>query len=1193
MLPVAILAAFAVVGAYVRLLNGPISLHVLASPISKSIAAELPGINVAIEDALVRLTDAGGIEFRLRNVRFTDADAAPIALAPLAAVSLNVSALWSGRLAPGKVVLIEPRLLLVYGDGGLSVSFAKPTAQAEGQLPAAGGTATPTPAAGPHLPEPDDALAALRGVDLAGLIAGASQRARKGNSSSSFLRQIGVRNATVVLDRGGRQSLWTVIEGDVDLDHKKWRSTVSGAMTIASVAGPWGLTFRIEEHEKAKTVSLEATVKDLIPKGLASTVPELALLAAIDAPLSGDATLQLASNGDLLAAALRLEMGSGTVAPPSMEELPLTVDGGLLKLTYNPQTRRFDIAPSTLQWAEGHATITGSVAGQSEPNGKSMWAFDLRTIDGQLSGQEFRVPSVAIEDFIVRGTYQPDIGLIALSEARLRAGGAQVDASGEISTRFERQSLRLEGRLSPMPLAAVKAIWPRMLAPGARRWVGRQVTRGQITGGAFRVALKGGGEAVGAIDADARRISLTLEAADIAFIPGKALAAVEAPRALLRLEGDSLELSMPEAGTEVRQGRRLALRAGKMLAADVYGERTQGEISFRVQGAVAAAIDVLEQEGMGLGTIAAGLGGEAIDGKVEGSFKIGLPLVRGVDVSDLKIEGKARIFDARAKQVLGSYDMQGATINIDVGDKAVDASGQMLIGGVGAKIFWQRIFGAPDDKQPPLRITANLDASDRAQLGLDLNHFVSGDVPVELTMTKSGRGENQVKVRADLSGPGLSIETLHWRKAPGRQAFLQFDVARGTKHKTELQNFKLVGDDIAVDGWLALDAKSRLVEFHLPEFSINVVSRVEIQGALRPDNVWDVKLKGATWDGREFFKSLFSVGASNDKQAARRDQTGMDLKGELDTVIGHSDISLRGLRLQMSRRAGKLVSMIARGTIDGGKPIEVGLQTATNEPRKLVVLTDDAGQAFRLVDFYPNMQGGELRLEVNLDGRGPAEKTGVLSVKKFSVLGDPIISEILQSPDEQRSAAESGRRPKRTIERQTLSFNYMQAPFSVGFGQFVLEDAELRGPLFGALLKGKADFKTRSIDVGGTYVPLQGVNSALGGIPVFGQLLSGIKGEGVIGITFRVVGPMTQPRVDLNFLSMLAPGLTRGMFEMTTPNPRVIPRDEKPPVVQKPRVQSAPKGGDAVRAPGGAVAPRAQPELSGGWTSDISSPAKK
>ena len=106
LLPVVILSALAAAILYVRLANGPISLAFLAGPISRSIAAELPGVAVLIEDTQVHLTTAGALEFRMRNVRFNDADGAPMAIAPLAAVGMSTRALWSGRLAPEKVVLI-------------------------------------------------------------------------------------------------------------------------------------------------------------------------------------------------------------------------------------------------------------------------------------------------------------------------------------------------------------------------------------------------------------------------------------------------------------------------------------------------------------------------------------------------------------------------------------------------------------------------------------------------------------------------------------------------------------------------------------------------------------------------------------------------------------------------------------------------------------------------------------------------------------------------------------------------------------------------------------------------------------------------------------------------------------------------------------------------------------------------------
>ncbi len=863
LLPLVILVGLGLSIVYVRLLNGPISLKFLAAPIGRSIAAELPGVNVAIEDALVRLTDSGSVEFRMRNVRFTDAQGAAIAVAPLAAVSMSGAAMWSGRLAPDKVVLIEPRLLLVYTEhGGLSVSF--PNTAHEIAAPRA---APPAPSAMAAKPEDGNALSALQRIDIARLIAEAGQRARRGSDAASFLREVGVRNATVILDRGGRQSVWTVIEGDVDLEHKKKRSIVTGTMSLASAAGPWTTTFKIEEAEKTNSVGLEATVRDLVPRGLAAMLPELPGLDAIDVPLSGQARLELNPDGRVLAAGMKLDVGRGAIMMPGIERRPMPLEGGNLDMRFDPEARRVVIAPSTLRWEQGRATIAGTISA-TESGGKPVWAVDIKSTAGQLSGDEFAVPGVTIEEGLVRGGFAPDTGVFTLTQARLRAGGAQVEAAGEMSASPSGPWLRIEGRMGPTTAEIAKAVWPRMLGPGARRWVGRHVTRGRLTGATFKVALAG---SHGLVTPENRRISLTLEATDVAFVPAKTLVPVEVPRALLRIEGDSLEISTPEASSQIGANRRIAIKTGRFTAVAIYDEPTLGELAFRFQSALPAAVDYLEQDSLGIGAL--GLPTEGLEGRVEGQLKINLPLVAGVALSDMKIEGKARVTDGRAKQIIGNHDVQGATIAVDIGDGAVNATGQMLVGGVNTRLAFQRFLGASEEQQPPLRLTANLDASDRNQLGLDINHAVQGDIPIDLSMTRSG-AERQIRVRADLSGAEINIEPLAWRKPPGRQALMEFEVGRGQKHRTELQNFKVVGDDIAIDGNLAVDGRGRLTEFHFPNFALTLVSRLELQGTLRADNVWDVKARGAYWDGREFFRQLFAIGQVRGKGRAGQEGSG-------------------------------------------------------------------------------------------------------------------------------------------------------------------------------------------------------------------------------------------------------------------------------------------------------------------------------
>jgi hypothetical protein len=89
----------------------------------------------------------------------------------------------------------------------------------------------------------------------------------------------------------------------------------------------------------------------------------------------------------------------------------------------------------------------------------------------------------------------------------------------------------------------------------------------------------------------------------------------------------------------------------------------------------------------------------------------------------------------------------------------------------------------------------------------------------------------------------------------------------------------------------------------------------------------------------------------------------------------------------------------------------------------------------------------------------------------------------------------------------------------------------MNGPILGATMRGRVNFKTQTVNLGGTYVPLYGLNSALGAIPVLGGLLVGRQGEGVVGITFAIQGPLNDPNVLVNPMSVVAPGIFRQIFE--------------------------------------------------------------
>ncbi len=358
-----------IVGGYGRLGRGPISLPSLVPTIEQAINEQLTDLHVKIDDAVLQRSSEGtGVVFRLRNIRLIDKDGSIMAQAPLAGIGMSGAALLSGRIAPGSVDFIGPKLVFYATDNGLSLSFYRPsTAEAEtlmhGSLAEDAQTAPASPPAtaaesviakSAAVPSAEDAG---RQLDVTRTVTEVFEQARRGNTS--YLTRFGVKNAEVVLVRDGAQTLLQVPDFSIDLEHTDQRSVLVGQADLGSSKGDWQLEFRTEQRSKRKSLSVTALIKDLVPSGLAANFPGVAALKVLDMPVSGETSVEVSSAGRFMAGEAKLTLERGYITPPWDPLNAMQIDGGSLHLRYAKQDRVVEIEPSTLKWGPSEATVSG------------------------------------------------------------------------------------------------------------------------------------------------------------------------------------------------------------------------------------------------------------------------------------------------------------------------------------------------------------------------------------------------------------------------------------------------------------------------------------------------------------------------------------------------------------------------------------------------------------------------------------------------------------------------------------------------------------------------------------------------------------------------------------------------------------------------------------------------------------------
>ena len=104
---------------------------------------------------------------------------------------------------------------------------------------------------------------------------------------------------------------------------------------------------------------------------------------------------------------------------------------------------------------------------------------------------------------------------------------------------------------------------------------------------------------------------------------------------------------------------------------------------------------------------------------------------------------------------------------------------------------------------------------------------------------------------------------------------------------------------------------------------------------------------------------------------------------------------------------------------------------------------------------------------------------------------------------------------------------------SAGLGQNVARQVAIGAglsPTIGATMEGQLDYGRDDVRVRGTFIPAYGLNNMFGRLPLVGPLLGG-QNEGLLGVTYEVVGPPHAPTLHVNPISAVAPGFLRKLFE--------------------------------------------------------------
>lgn len=764
-----------------------------------------------------------------------------------------------------------------------------------------------------------------------------------------------------------------------------------------------------------------------------------------------------------------------------------------LDFSWDPEKRAVSLNPSPIVLSNGYLLAHGQVV---PPGRDKLWTFDFN-FEGQdvLSG-------IRTSDGRIAGSYDQLNALLVMDDMHVEGAGISFTAAARASHRDGASFAVLSGVSPRLPVAALKVLWPATIAPDVRDWIGTHIHSGLITNATVDLSLRGEQLADGDTPPDA---TVAFDFSEGSFTPFDDAPLIRDAVGRGKLSGNRFEVTVDSGWVDLGGGRRLDLGPSTFVVPAVDAKVPDGEVGLKLSGSAASGIALWNRLQL------ADTGDFSPDpanasGQMKANLSIRLPLADEIADTDVTYNGQIHLADFNPGAPINGRAVTNGDLSIDLHDGAAHLSGKALIDGASADVFLTQPLSGDGEAKSVVKL--DLDAASAKKYGLDFGEMLRGSVSVEMT----DNGESR-RVSVNLAKADINLPLVGFRKMAGKPGLLSFDMSPRSGG-TAITNLSLKAGAAEIEGQLNLDGAGGFVSANLTKFNFSTADHLALK-ASKGDAGLKVAVSGSRLDARSLVGSLLRHTSGTGMPS----DLSLSLSAAISNVSGEGGEQLDGLNLSAAISAGRIDNLSLTVQTSGG-----GSASATLLPgakgRDLKVEVGEVGRILRFLGVYRRVYGGRATLA------GVIDDNGILSANidgnRWKIIEEPALAQLSTAsrngPTEGLSTADIGR-----------------LTFSIRFGNGVLSIGEgfIRTGTAGLTMAGDVDFSKNALRLAGSYLPASQLDSVLAAIPVLGQtIFAGGGRSGLLGVSYRLNGPIDAPSLSVNPLSAIAPGIFRRLFEL-------------------------------------------------------------
>ncbi len=906
----------------------------------------------------------------------------------------------------------------------------------------------------------------------------------------SFLSRLDIVDADLTIEDQRLETSWRAPSADIKL--RRDADGIEGEVFLElQVDGRRAQITVLGGYQTAgNRLDLGIGFTGVTPLVFSRIVPELEPLAALDLPLDGTATLSMTIDGTVEMVGFELAGGPGHLSLPGPLAQELKVREVVLKGRYDGAT----------EWIEADELVI-------ELGNKGSLYLPAPT--------DHRLPLRRVR---ASGRYHLGKGRLEVRDLDADLGGPTLSLSAVIDGIGGDLEIAAKGALRDLAVDDLARYWPRSWGTEAQQWVVANISAGRVPVARSDIRVKSDGK--GGFEVVSLSGDMDIEEVTVDYLSPMPKATKVSATAKFDRERFDVFITRGEA-------MGLTVKSGSLFFTGLDRVDQFADIELTIVGPARNALELIDHQPLGFAT-ALGIVPSRTSGNSDTHLKLDFIIEHALTKDQVKVSATSELTDFTIAEVVFGKDIAEARLSLKADNQGMSVTGQVTLGGIPATLAWRENF---TDK-PPFRSRFDLkgrivEVRNVSDLGIDLDpfpgDFVTGATDTEIRYTVLDDRQGRLHVGFDLTDLTIDLPPLGWKKMAGVAGTaevvldLQGDVVRG------IPRFEIIAGDLSVNGSVgyAEDGSG------LSRIDLNRVAygRTDMVGMLVPgeDGSWTASFHGADFD----LEPMWSEFLSDQPGAAGGEEDGglrFSLSIDLDRVWLGGERFLRRVVGTFARDGNRWRGMAVESLVGDDAPFEAVIRLAENGIRRLKIRSGDAGATLRTFGYYDDIVGGTLEVDGEFDDTAPdSPLSGKLVIRDYNVVNAPALAKLV-SYMSLTGIVEA-------LNGQGLDFDVLEAPFTLRQGLLEVTDAKATGFSLGYTASGRIYTHAEVVDIEGTMVPAYAINSALGNIPILGEILTGgEEGGGIFAATYRMTGSMEDPEITVNPLSALAPGFFRNIF---------------------------------------------------------------